>query len=63
MDMTPSQKAQETRKRHREAQRAKEAESRELKAKIKSGLLSVVESKEAKPEEKLEASKLLMELI
>lgn len=27
MDMTPSQKAQETRKKHREAQKAKEAES------------------------------------
>ena len=63
MDMTPSQKAKITRQKHREAQRAKEAESREVKAKLKACLISVVESKEAKPAEKLEASKLLMELI
>ena len=61
--MTPSEKAQETREKNREARRQKEAESRELKAKIKDSLLSVVESEEAKPAEKLEASKLLMNLI
>lgn len=61
--MTPSEKAQETREKNREARRQKEAESRELKAKIKDSLLSVVESNEAKPAEKLEASKLLMDLI
>lgn len=63
MDMTPSQKAQITRKKHREAQRAREAESRELKAKLKESLLTVVDNKEATPAEKLEASKLLIELI
>ena len=63
MDMTPSQKAQITRKKHREAQRAREAESREVKAKLKASLLTVVDNEEASPAEKLEASKLLMELI
>lgn len=63
MDMTPSQKAQITRRKHREAQKAKEVESRELKEKIKVSLLSVVENEEAKPAEKLEASMILMELI
>lgn len=43
MDMTPSQKAKITRQKHREAQRAKEAESREVKAKLKASLLTVVD--------------------
>lgn len=63
MDMTPSQKAKIIRQKHREAQRAKEAESREVKAKLKASLLTVVDNEEATPAEKLEASKLLMELI
>ena len=46
---------------HREAQRAKEAESREVKAKLKASLLTVVDNEEATPAEKLEASKLLQE--
>jgi hypothetical protein len=62
MDMTPSQKAKITRQKHKEAQMAKEAESRELKAKLKESLLTVVDNKEATPAEKLEAYKLLMEL-
>lgn len=62
-EMTPAEKARETRKKHQEAQKAKEAENRELKAKLKECLISVVESKEAKPAEKLEASKLLMKLV
>lgn len=61
--MTPSQKAQETRQKNIEAKRAKEAEKQAFKSKIKEGLLSVVDNREATPAEKLEASKLLMELI
>lgn len=55
MDMTPSQKAKITRQKHREAQRAKEAESREVKAKLKASLLTVVDNEEATPAEKLDA--------
>lgn len=62
MEKTPSQKAAETRQKHRESQKRKEAEKRELTAKLKAGLLSVVEDDTAKPAEKLEASRLLMEL-
>ena len=61
--MTASDKARETRARHREAQKRKEAEKREAIAKIKAGLLSVLDSEEATPAEKLEASKLLREYI
>ena len=61
--MTASDKAKETRARHKEAQKRKEAEKREAIAKIKAGLLSVLDSEEATPAEKLEASKLLREYI
>ncbi len=61
--MTASDKARETRARHKEAQKRKEAEKREAIAKIKAGLLSVLDSEEATPAEKLEASKLLREYI
>ena len=61
--MTSAQKANETRKSNQEKRKAREAESRELKAKIKKGLLTVVDNEEATPAEKLEASKLLMTLI
>ena len=62
MDMTPSQKAKITRQKHREAQRAKEAESREVKAKLKASLLTVVDNEEATPAEKLEASRLILDI-
>ncbi len=61
--MTASDKARETRAKHKEAQKRKEAEKREAIAKIKAGLLSVLDSEEATPAEKLEASKLLREYI
>lgn len=61
--MTASEKARETRARHKEAQKRKETEKREAIAKIKAGLLSVLDSEDATPAEKLEASKLLREYI
>lgn len=61
--MTASDKARETRAKHREAQKRKEADRKEALEKMKRGLLSVVDSEEATPAEKLEASKLLRELI
>lgn len=61
--MTASDKARETRAKHKEAQKRKEAEKRDAIAKIKAGLLSVLDSEEATPAEKLEASKLLREYI
>jgi hypothetical protein len=63
MNLTPAQKAIATRKRNTEFRKRKEAEKKEIIAKVKGGLLSVLDSEEASPEEKLEASKLLMELM
>lgn len=63
MNMTPSEKARETRQRHKEARERKEAENKEIKLKLKNSLLSIVDSEEAKPAEKLEASKLLIGLM
>lgn len=57
--MTPSEKAQETRARHKEAQKIKEAERRTERDRIKAGLLSVLDSEDATPAEKLEARKML----
>ncbi len=59
--MKPADKARETRKRNTEARQRKEAEKRELRAKVKGSLLTILDNEEASPEEKLEASKLLME--
>ena len=61
--MKPVDKARETRKRNTEARKRKEAEQRELRAKVKGSLLTILDSEGASPEEKLEASKLLMELM
>ena len=61
--MTASEKARETRAKHKETQKRKETEKREAIAKIKAGLLSVLDSEDATPAEKLEASKLLREYI
>lgn len=63
MELKPADKARETRKRNTEARKRKEAEQRELRAKVKGSLLTILDNEEASPEEKLEASKLLMELI
>ena len=61
--MKPADKARETRKRNTEARKRKEAEQRELRAKVKGSLLTILDNEGASPEEKLEASKLLMELM
>lgn len=61
--MKPADKARETRKRNTEARQRREAEKRELRAKVKGSLLNILDNEEASPEEKLEASKLLMEFM
>jgi hypothetical protein len=61
MVQKPADKARETRKRNTEARQRKEAEKRELRAKVKGSLLTILDNEQASPEEKLEASKLLME--
>ena len=61
--MTASDKARETRAKHREAQKRKEADRKEALEKMKRGLVEVLDSTEATPTEKLEASKLLKDLI
>ena len=63
MDLKPADKARATRKRHAEARDRKEAEQRELRAKVKGSLLSILDNEKASPEQKLEASKLLMEFM
>ena len=57
--MTASEKARATRARHKEAHKLREAERRETIARIKAGLLSVLDNEKATPAEKLEASRLL----
>ena len=63
MVQKPADKAWETRKRNTEARQRKEAEKRELRAKVKGSLLTILDNEQASPEEKLEASKLLMEFM
>ena len=60
---TASDKARETRAKHKEFQKKKEEEKRENIARIKRGLIFVLDSEDATPAEKLEASKLLREYI
>lgn len=60
---TASDKAKETRAKHKEAIEKKVEEKRAIKAKIKENLLLVLDSKEATPAERLEASKMLQEYI
>jgi hypothetical protein len=61
--MTPAEKAKETRAKHKEAQKRKEQDRKETIEKMKRGLVEVLDSTEATPTEKLEASKLLKDLI
>lgn len=60
--MTPTEKAVETRRKHREARERKEKQAREEKLIIRKGLLSVLEDDTATTEQKLESAKLLAEL-
>ena len=61
--MTPSQKAEETRRKHRENQDRKYKEGLALKAKLRETWLSIIDSEEATTAEKLEASKLLTQFL
>lgn len=61
--MTPSEKAQETRKLHREAQRAKERERKETREKMKKGCLMILDDPDISSGERLEALRLLNGLL
>ena len=61
--MTPSEKAVETRRKHKEARDQKYREERQLKELMKKSLQEVLESDQATVDQKLEASKILSELI
>ena len=60
--MTPQEKQRETRQKHKEAQQRKRAAAKEDLELIRKGLQDVPASEEATPAEKLESSKLLLEL-
>ena len=60
--MTPTEKAVETRRKHKEARELKEKQAREEKLIIRKGLLSVLEDDTATTEQKLESAKLLAKL-
>lgn len=59
MSKTPAEKARETRARHKEVQKARDREREKEKAIIKAGLLSILDSEDATPAEKLEARQML----
>ena len=61
--MTPSEKAVETRRKNKEARDQKYREERQLKESMKKALQEVLESDQATVDQKLEATKLLNELI
>lgn len=61
--MTPEEKAKETRQRNRELQIKDRTELQELREKMKSSLLSVLDDKDASPKDKLKATELLMKLV
>lgn len=62
MKMTPAEKARETRKRHKEAQRQAALEAKMLRAKMKDGCLSLLNDPKATAREKLRATEILYEL-
>ena len=61
--MTSSEKAVETRRKNKEARDQKEREKRQIKESMKKALQEVLESDQATVDQKLEASKILSELI
>lgn len=61
--MTSSEKAVETRRRNKEARDQKDREKRRIKESMKKALQEVLESDQATVDQKLEASKILSELI
>ena len=60
--MTPQEKARATRQEHREAQARKRAEKDAERELIRESLKAVLASEDATPAEKLESSKLLLEM-
>ncbi len=61
--MTSSEKAVETRRKNKEARDQKYREERQLKELMKKSLQEVLENDQATVDQKLEASKILSELI
>ena len=61
--MTAHEKAVETRRKNKEARDRKEREKKEIKESMKKALQEVLESDQATVGQKLEASKILSELI
>lgn len=60
--MNRTERQNETRQRNAEARKRKEAERREERELIRKNLLQVLQSEDATPAERLESSKLLLEL-
>ena len=60
--MTPQEKARATRQQHREAQERKRADREAERELIRESLKAVLASEDATPAEKLESSKLLLEM-
>ena len=60
--MTSREKGAETLKRHKEAQRQRDAQERNERELIRKSLTEVLESSDATPAQKLESSKLLLQL-
>ena len=61
-ELTPQEKQRETRKRNKEAYQQRLAESAEERKLIRRNLKAVLESEEATASERLECSKLLLEM-
>ena len=61
--MTPTEKAAETRKKHKEVQERKRLEDQRTKDAIKKGCVEVLESADMTPGQKLEALKILHDLV
>ena len=61
--MTSSEKAVETRRKNKEARDQKDREKRQIKESMKKALQEVLESDQATVDQKLEASKIMSELI
>ena len=60
--MTPSEKAVETRRKHKEARDQKYREERQRKESMKKALQEVLDSDQTTVDQKLEATKILHEL-
>lgn len=61
--MTPAEKAKETRQKHKVFQEQKRREEQRTKEAIRKGCVEVLEAEEVTPEQKLEALKILHDLV